>query len=121
MRAQTMNAETSAEHLNQILARYPEDPILLFWDRAPWHQGPAITEIQKQNPRLRIMKFPVAAPELNPQETVWKATRQAVSHNHLIPRLPQLADEFAKHLETTTFKSSLLEVSGFNAIRSMFK
>jgi hypothetical protein len=29
---------------------------------------------------------------LNPQEHAWKAVRKEVSHNHLEPRLPQLAD-----------------------------
>jgi len=47
--------------------------------------------------RLEIMYSPVAAPDLNPQEHVWKAVRRAVSHNHVTPRLPELADRFEQH------------------------
>ena len=40
--------------------------------------GPTLTRFEAvlaANPRLEIVQFPVAAPELNPQEHVWKATR----------------------------------------------
>jgi transposase len=78
MRATVMNAATTAQHLVQILQVVPEVPLLLLWDRAPWHFGPPIREVLAANPRLEVMYFPVAAPDLNPQEHVWKATRRAV-------------------------------------------
>ncbi len=99
----------------------PEVPILLLWDRAPWHSGPAIRDVLAANPRLEVMSFPVAAPEVNPQEHVWKATRRAVSHNHTVPRLAELADRFEGHLTSTTFESSFLDRYGFNDISPMFK
>jgi hypothetical protein len=46
---------------------------------------------------------------LNPQEHVWKAGRRAVSHNHVISRLSELADRFEQHLVSNTFESSFLE------------
>ncbi len=120
MRADKMNAVTSAKHLEQILQTYPSQNILLLWDRAPWHQGVAIRRILEANPRLEVLRFPVAAPELNPQEHVWKATRRAVSHNHNEPKLPGLADRFEKHLTTTQFHSSFLDRYGYLDIRPMF-
>jgi transposase len=116
-----MNAGTTAQHLQQLLDTYPEVPILLLWDRAPWHRGPAIRALCAAHPRLELMQLPVAAPELNPQEHVWKATRRAVSHNHHIRRLPELADKFARHLQSTTFHSSLLDRYGYHDICAMFK
>ena len=71
--------------------------------------------------KLEIMYYPVAAPDLNPQEHVWKATRRAISHNHIIPRLPELADKFEQHLKSNTFESSFLDRYGFNSICPMFK
>jgi len=62
----------------------------------------------------------VAAPELNPQEHVWKAVRRAVSHNHTQRRLPELADRIENHLTTETFESSFLDHYGLNAIYPMF-
>ena len=66
MRAEVMNAEVTAQHLNQVLATVPDVPILYLWDRAPWHRGEAIREVVEANPRLEIMFFPVAAPRKRP-------------------------------------------------------
>src|ERR671918_498315 len=45
MRAEVMNAAATAQHLQQILQAIPEVPILLLWDRGPWHFGPPIREV----------------------------------------------------------------------------
>ncbi len=120
-RAQVMNAAATAEYVQQLLEAVPEVPILLLWDRAPWHHGEPMHRVLEANPRLEIMEFPVASPDLNPQEHVWKATRRAVSHNHQTPRLPELADQFEGHLRTATFESSFLDRYGFNLIPPMFR
>jgi transposase len=75
MRSPVMNGAATALHLRQVLAAIPERPILLLWDHAPWHQGPLVRALLAENPRLEILPLPVAAPEMNPQEQVWKATR----------------------------------------------
>lgn len=116
-----MNAATTAEHLQQVLAAYPDVPILLLWDRAPWHSGQPIRDVLAAHPRLEIFWLPTASPELNPQEHVWKATRRAVSHNHRLNRLPNLADQFHEHLTSNTFRSSFLDRYDFNTICAMFK
>ena len=121
MRAAIMNSNSTALHLEQILAAVPSVPILLLWDRAPWHRGEPIREVLKANARLEIMYLPVAAPDLNPQERVWKDARRAVSHNHDTPRLSQLANQFEMHLRSNTFRCSFIERYGLDAIRSTFK
>ena len=98
----------------------PDVPIVLLWDRAPWHSGQAIRDFLQANPRLQLIRFPAAAPDLNPQEHVWKATRQAVIHNHTIKRLPDLADRFEKHLTENTFESSFLDHYGVKTVYMMF-
>ena len=65
MSAPSMNAACTAQHLQQVLAAIPDRPLLLLWDRAPWHRGPPIRQVLADNPRLEIMLFPVAALELN--------------------------------------------------------
>jgi len=116
MRSALMNAEVSAQYLEMNLEANPEVPILLFWDRAPWHHGRLIDKVLKENPRLEIIFFPPASPDLNPQEHVWKAVRKVVSHNHLEVRLPELADRFLKQLNSTAFSSSFLDRYGYSAI-----
>lgn len=120
-RTETMNALATAEHLKAVLAAYPDDPLLLLWDRAKWHGGQPVRQVLADNPRLEVMKLPVAAPDLNPQEQVWKATRRAVSHNHQIVKLPSLADDFETYLRDTTFPTSTLELHGYHALRPLFE
>ena len=120
MRSDVMNSHASAQHLEQILDSVPDVPILVLWDRAPWHFGKPIREVLSANPRLQTIYFPTASPDLNPQEHIWKAARRAVSHNHMMPRLPELADRFERHLTSTTFQSSFLERYGFNSVCSFF-
>ena len=121
LRCDLMNASVSALFLWMRLLAYPDVAILLRWDRAPWHRGPEITRLLEANPRLEIVWFPPGCPELNPQEHVWKATREAVSHNHAFAKLPQLAEAFEAHLTTTRFPCSLLEKHGYDLLSTMFK
>jgi hypothetical protein len=67
------------------------------------------------------MYFPTAAPDLNPQEHVWKAARDNVSHNHLVAKLGQLATDFETYLKTTEFPSPLLANHDYQRICAMFK
>ena len=114
--APTLNAAATAAHLQQILQTHPDVPILLLCDRAAWHRGAAIREVLAAHPRLETLLLPVAAPDLNPQEQVWKATRQAMSHNHTMTTLPDLADRCASHLSKTTFPTTFLEHRGFYTV-----
>ena len=120
MRSDIMNAEVSAQYLEMLLEANPHVPIVLFWDRAPWHRGKPIDQVLEENPRLEIIFFPPGCPELNPQEHVWKAVRKTVSPNHLEVRLPDLADRFLSKLNSSTFGSSFLDKYGFTAICPMF-
>ena len=121
MRSDLMKAEVSALFLSQLLAAYPDTPILLLWDRAPWHKGEAIRSVLSANPGLEVLWFPPGCPELNPQEHVWKATREAVSHNHLFAKLPTLASAFEAHLEQNCFACSLLDKHDYKRLSMNFK
>jgi len=116
-----MNAEATAQHLETVLAKFPDGPLLLFWDRAPWHRGAAVEQVLTANPRLQTMFFPTAAPELNPQEHVWKAARTTISHNHAETQLRTLAERFQKHLNETTFDYSFVEKYNFESLCARFK
>lgn len=121
MRSPVMNGETSALFLNKILLAYPFVPMVLLWDRATWHYGPEIKAVLEVNSRLQIIYWPTAAPDLNPQEQVWKATRGAISHNHSSKNLELLADDFEAHLTTHTFPSSFLDNYAYSQLCMMFK
>lgn len=116
-----MNAEVSALFLNRILLAYPEVPILLLWDRATWHKGTEVRAVLEANPRLEILWFPPGCPELNPQEHVWKAARESISHNHRHAKLETLAPAFEQYLTAGRFPCSLLVKHGYEMLCARFK
>jgi len=120
LRSEVMVSEVSAQFLQAILDSEPDVPVVVFWDRAAWHRGAEVKKLLECNPRLQIICFPTASPDLNPQEHVWKAARKAVSHNHTISSLPELADRFEEFLTNTAFPSSFLDRFGYTAICPMF-
>lgn len=116
-----MTGEVSALFLRRLLCAYPRVPLLLLWDRATWHKGEAVRAVLAAHPRLEVLWFPPGCPELNPQEQVWKAVREAVSHNHSQARLDTLASAFEQHLVTTCFPCTLLARHGYQNVCAMFK
>jgi transposase len=66
-------ALTTIHFLIHLLRIYSQ-PIFLLLDRAPWHYG-EVTSFIEEVDRLHIIRFPVACPELNPQEHVWAQAR----------------------------------------------
>ena len=120
MRTPIMNAATSVLFLQKLVAAYPHQPVLLLWDRATWHQGPAIRQFLAQHPTLEIFFFPPGSPDLNPQEHVWKDVRSRVSHNHMIRKFDVLVEQFENYLQASTFPCSLLELHAYQAICALF-
>lgn len=104
-----LDSSTTLHFLAHLLTVFPAQPILLFLDRAPWHRGDGIRAFLRDHPRLQLIYFPPACPHLNPQEHVWKAARQAVSHNHPFLTLSALRAAFAHFLDTTLFRFHWVE------------
>ena len=99
----TMDSDATLHFLNHLLTVFPLQPILRFLDRAPWHRGQAIHTFLAQHPRLPLIYFPPACPQLNSQEHVWKATRQTVGHNHNRLSLATLRQDCACFLDQIFF------------------
>lgn len=97
-----MNADSTVHFLNHLLTCFPDRPILLLWDRAPWHKGQARQFIET-HPLLDMMYFPPACPHLNPQEHVWKLTRDAVGRLRDYRHLSAMREAFQSHLDNTLF------------------
>ena len=98
----TLDGENTIHFLNQVLICFPGRAILLLLDRAPWHKGKALRFIE-EHPLLDLIFFPPGCPDLNPQEHVWKQTREAVGHLRDYPHLGSLRRAFQSYLENTPF------------------
>jgi transposase len=90
--------------LNDLLLAYPEQPLLLLWDRATWHRGAAVKGLLEAHPRLQTLFFPPASPHLNPQEHVWAQARDSVSHNHHFKDFSELRQAFLHFLSHHLFR-----------------
>jgi transposase len=98
------SGEMTCHFLDHLQAVYPGRALLVLWDRASWHKGAVVRDYLRQHPQIHTFHFPPGCPQLNPQEHVWKLTRDAVSHNHTRKNFPALVQTFHHHLETTCFK-----------------
>jgi transposase len=106
---QEMSSVETAAFLRDLFACYPNQPILLLWDRANWHKGQPVADVLEDHPHVETVFFPPASPDLNPQEHVWSLARANISHNHTLPDLPTLCDAFLRFLGTTVFHFQWLE------------
>ena len=99
--------------LDKVGQLYPGKKIIIFWDNAPWHRGSKVREfLSKTKHNFYLVNFPPYAPEENPQEHVWKAAREHVTHNKFLKNLEKVANDFVSYLNNSIFKYSLL---GFKA------
>lgn len=103
-----MNGENTVHFLTHLLTCIPQKHILLLWDRATWHKGIA-SRFVEDHERLEMIYFPPACPDLNPQEHVWKLTREAVGHLHDYLHLSDLRQAFQSHLEHTVFRFNWID------------
>ncbi len=94
--------------LGKLREIYPDQKILLIWDKAPWHKGSKAQEFITQDGNIETIDFPRAAPEENPQEHVWKNGRGKISHNEYVPNIDKKTNEFVQYLNTTEFHYSFL-------------
>lgn len=54
--------------------------------------------------KVQTINFPPYAPELNPQEHVWKAARANVTHNKYIGNIKKAASEVLYFLNNSLFE-----------------
>jgi transposase len=103
------SGEMTCHFLDHLQSIYPGRALLILWDRAKWHKGTVVRDYLSQHPHLQTFHFPPGSPQLNPQEHVWKLTRDAVSHNHTRKDFPALVRAFHRYLEITCFKFEWVE------------
>lgn len=75
------NQKETIKILKLLLRKYPKKRICLVWDNAPWHRGKLIREKLKTDlQQFYLLAFPPYAPDTNPQEHVWKWSKDQISN-----------------------------------------
>lgn len=107
------NSQTTIKFLKKLLKIYQNRKIFLIWDGAGWHKSKEIrqflSETNKGKTKLELFNFPPYSPELNPQEHVWKALRQNITHNRLEKDFSVLIKDCMKFLNKNNFGSIKFE------------
>lgn len=110
-KTERQNSAITIKVLEQLCQKYPGKKIVLLWDNAPWHRGTEVREwLNKKKYNIYLIAFPRYAPELNPQEHVWKEGRAQVTHNKFIEHIDKTTDKFVDYLNNRLFKYSLLDL-----------
>lgn len=103
------NSEESSKALNKIGHIYKNKKIVLIWDNASWHKSEQIRQfLRTTKHQFYLISLPPYAPELNPQEHVWKAARANASHNLFIQDIDKATDKFVRYLNDNFFEYKFL-------------
>lgn len=62
------------------LLRHLRGPVLLVWDNLGVHRGTLVQRLCRRVRRLRLEFLPAYAPELNPDEGVWRQTKHRLAN-----------------------------------------
>jgi transposase len=62
------------------LLRHLRGHVFVLWDGGSPHNGRLVQEYVRRVRRLHLVRFPGYAPELNPDEGVWKLAKQALAN-----------------------------------------
>lgn len=95
----SIGAEGAVKFVRHLLMNI-RGPMLLLWDSARIHKGRELEEFRRLDTigRLKIEHFPPYAPEVDPQEYVWRQLKHVELRNLTSYSL----DELWRHLETAT-------------------
>ena len=103
-KTEKINSEETIKILNKIGKIYKKKKILLLWDGAPWHRSDIIKKfLNTTKHSFQLFRFPPYAPDLNPQEHVWKAGRSKITHNEHIGNIDKITHQFVNYLNQTKF------------------
>jgi transposase len=62
------------------LLRHLRGHVYLLWDGGPPHTGRLVRNLARRVRRLHLVRFPGYAPELNPDEGVWKLAKAMLAN-----------------------------------------
>ncbi len=95
--------------LKHLLAHIP-GKILVIWDNLPAHKGQAVKDFlaQEAAQRLTLKALPSYAPELNPEEGIWRFLKYVELKNICCHHLAELRLEVRRAIERLRFKIDVI-------------
>lgn len=99
------NQKTIAEALTEIKKFYPDKNIVILWDNAKWHKGKELRKQLRKGESLQnihLINYPPYAPDMNPQEHVWKYGKEMIS-NQTFSTFNELKEKFESEIKSKMF------------------
>jgi len=103
-KASGMNSVETCLALDKLAKIHHGKKIVIVWDNASWHKSQQVRDFLSTTKHdFYLIALPPYAPELNPQEHVWKRGRQMVTHNTYIDDIDKTTDLFVNFLHIEKF------------------
>ena len=95
--------------LKHVLGQIP-GKLLIVWDCSPIHRSKAVKEFLEggASKRIRLEQLPGYAPELNPDEGIWKHLKYTEMKNFCCESLAELRIELRKAKERLIHKKNVI-------------
>lgn len=91
--ATSLSGAEQLQLLEQVVAAYPEQRVLLIWDNGPTHRNKKVAAWLAAHPRVACFWLPpYCGDQANPIEHFWRWFRECVTHNHLFQTVEELFD-----------------------------
>ena len=75
------NAEHTIDVLQRLRAEWPDQPLILVWDGAPYHRAKAVREAAAAL-QIELVPLPGYSPDFMPVEALWRWLREDVTYHH---------------------------------------
>src|ERR1017187_9071524 len=103
-------------YLAEVSGRHPHEHILMFMDRAGWHQSQAL--VVPAN--ITVAWLPPYSPQCNPQELVWREVRRDPFGNHDFDSMTAVETALERRLrQLESAPAQIQSLTGFDWIVSV--
>lgn len=109
-RADVWNQDTFQEHLMHMRSTWRGWHIVLFLDRGSPHKAKRSQRLAKEL-EIELRWLPVACPELNPVEGLWREVKGQVLANEPTPNVEESVERASQHLMAMS-RQERLQASG---------
>jgi hypothetical protein len=75
------NAGHTIDVLQRLRAEWPDQPLILLWDGAPYHRARAVREAAAAL-QIELVPLPGYSPDFMPVEALWRWLREDVTYHH---------------------------------------
>lgn len=90
------------------LLRHVRGDVLVLWDGLAAHWARAVRDLERAQPRLKLVRLPAYAPELNPVEGLWAWTKGTALANVCADRLSEVTGRVRRGIRRARSRPAVL-------------